>query len=245
VIRVDQITKQLGGTEVLAGVSFEVDAKEVVGFVGPNGAGKTTTLRILAGFLCPDAGSVAIDGCDVVARRQAALHRIGYLPEATPLHPEMRVDEYLAFRGRLKGVGRRELAARIGEICERVALTDRRRQRIGQLSKGYRQRVGLADALIARPPVLLLDEPTSGLDPVQVRELRALFGELAADHTLLLSTHALAEVEAVCSRAIVLVGGRVVGDAPPAKLRERAGFSGDRSFEDVFVELARREGARA
>ncbi len=230
---------------MLRGVSFAVGGNEVVGFVGPNGAGKTTTLRILCGFLCPDEGEVAIDGCDVVGARSAALRKIGYLPESTPLYPEMRVEEYLAFRGRLKGVGRRELPQRIAEICERVALGDRRRQRIAQLSKGYRQRVGLADALIARPPVLLLDEPTSGLDPVQVRELRALFSDLAAEHTLLLSTHALTEVEAVCSRAIVLVAGRVVGDAAPAQLRQLAGLPVDSSFEDVFVELARREGAAA
>jgi ABC-2 type transport system ATP-binding protein len=242
-IRVEAVCKQLGGAEVLRGVTFAVGAREVVGFVGPNGAGKTTTLRIMTGFLAPDQGRVEIDGRDVMADRIPALRRIGYLPEATPLHPEMRVEEYLSFRGRLKGIARAELAGRVARACERAALdASRRRQRIGALSKGYRQRVGLADALIAQPPVLLLDEPTSGLDPVQVRELRGLFAELAAEHTLLLSTHALAEVEAICSRAIVLVGGRVVGDAAPASLRERAGLGQGATFEDVFVELARRGG---
>lgn len=240
-IRVDGVEKRFGAAHVLRGVSFSIGENEIVGFVGPNGAGKTTTLRVMTGFYAPDAGRVSISGLDVALSPIEARTLLGYLPENTPLYPEMRVVEYLLFRARLKGVARAQRADRVDEVCERLEITDRRRQRIAELSKGYRQRVGLADALVAKPPVLLLDEPTSGLDPVQTKELRELLSRLGQSHTVLLSTHALAEVEAMCGRVIVLVGGRVVADGTPAQLLDQAGLPESAGLEAVFSALANPE----
>ena len=189
----EQVEKSFGPARALAGVSFEVARGEVVGLVGPNGAGKTTALRILSGFLRPDAGRVRVDGIDAVADRRAAAARIGYLAEGPPLYPDMRVEEFLRFRARLKGVPRDRLSSRVDEVLEAVAAGDRRRTLIARLSRGYRQRVGLADAILSAPGALLLDEPTSGLDPVQVRELRRLLGEVGRERAVLLSSHALAQ----------------------------------------------------
>jgi len=229
VISVDGLCKRFGRTVAIEEVSFEIGRGEVVGFVGPNGAGKATTLRILTGFLAADRGSARVDGFDVARERARACARIGYLGEATPLYGDMRVEAFLCFRARLKGVARGE----VGAAMERAGVGDRGRQIISTLSKGYRQRVGLADALLGAPPVLILDEPAAGLDPVQVRELRELLSGLGADHTVLLSSHRLDEVQAIAGRVIVLVSGRVVADGAPAEL------AGDRSLEDVFLELAR------
>jgi len=237
-IRVVGVEKRFGRAQVLRGVSFHVGQNEIVGFVGPNGAGKTTTLRVMTGFVAPDAGRVAIAKLDVATHPIEARKELGYLPETTPLYPEMRVIEYLGFRARLKGVRRSDVADRVDDVCERLEISDRRRQMIAELSKGYRQRVGLADALIANPPVLLLDEPTSGLDPVQTRELRDLLSELSTSHTVVLSTHALGEVEAVCGRVIVLVGGRVVANGTSAELRDQAELPDGSGLEDVFAVLA-------
>ncbi|HTE56647.1 MAG TPA: ABC transporter ATP-binding protein [Kofleriaceae bacterium] len=234
-IRLDEVDKRYGATRALDRVSFAVERGEVVGLVGPNGAGKTTALRVLSGFLRPDRGAVWVDGIDAVAHRREAAARIGYLPEGPPLYPELRVEEYLRFRARLKGVARRELGARVDEVLERVSARDRARTMIGRLSRGYRQRVGLADALLGRPDVLLLDEPTSGLDPAQVRDLRALLGELAGDRAVVLSSHALSELEAVAARLVVMAGGRVAGDGRPDQLRARFGLPATASLEEVFL----------
>lgn len=244
-IRLEQVDKRFGATQALSGVSFDVAAGEVVGLVGENGAGKTTALRVLSGFLRPDAGRVWVGDVDAVADRRAAARRIGYLPEGPPLYPEMRVEEYLRFRARLKGVGRREVASRVGEAMEAVALGERRRTLIGRLSRGYRQRVGLADALVGRPEVLLLDEPTSGLDPAQVRELRKVVSEVGAARAVILSSHALAELEAVAGRLVVLARGRVVGDGRPAELRAELGLRADASLEDVFMAATGARGGEA
>ena len=203
-IEVRQLTKKYGPHAALRDLTFDVGEGEVVGFLGPNGAGKSTTLRILAGFLGMSSGRVRVAGHDVIDEPLEARAAIGYMPEAVPLYPEMRVEEYLWFRGGLKGLGRSDRKKRLGYVLERCWLTDVRRQLIGTLSKGYRQRVGLADALIHDPPVLILDEPTAGLDPTQIRETRKLIRELGQQHTMLLSTHILSEVEMACDSVIII-----------------------------------------
>ena len=207
-----------GRVTALDAVSFEARPGEVLGFLGPNGAGKTTAMRICTGYLQPTSGSVSICDIDVAADPLAARARLGYLPESVPLYPEQRVDEYLAYRAALKGVPRRERRARIDEALAAVALTSERRRLIGQLSKGYRQRVGLADALLHRPDVLILDEPTDGLDPNQRRETLALIASLGKERTVVLSTHILPEVESVCARVVILDRGRVIAQGAPADL---------------------------
>jgi ABC-2 type transport system ATP-binding protein len=214
VIEVSHLTKHYGSTVAVSDVSFEVGKSDVVGFLGPNGAGKSTTLRILAGFLGATSGKVKVAGFDIEEDSYEARKQIGYMPEAVPLYPEMRVAEYLAFRAELKGVPRGERRARVDEAMEKANVTDRANVLIGKLSKGYRQRVGLADALVARPPLLILDEPTAGLDPNQIREVRDVIQELGKEHTVLLSTHILSEVEASCSRVIVIDRGKLVAEGP-------------------------------
>jgi len=232
VISVDGLCKRFGSTVAIDDVSFRVERGEVLGFVGPNGAGKTTTLRIIAGYLAADRGRVSVAEIDVERERAHACAQIGYLPESAPLYDDMRVEDFVRFRARIKGVAAADLRERVDSALRKMAVADRRRQVIGTLSKGYRQRVAMADALVATPPVLILDEPTAGLDPVQVRELRALLADLAGEHTILLSSHRLDEVEALAARVVVLVGGRVVAAGTPREI------AGDRSLEDVFVELA-------
>jgi ABC-2 type transport system ATP-binding protein len=241
VIRVERVGKRFGATAALRNVSFSVARGELVGFVGPNGAGKTTMLRIIAGFLDADTGRVQVDGLDVARERGAACARIGYLPENAPLYQDMRVDEYLRFRARVKGVRRAQRESSVDAVISQVGIGEHRRRLIGRLSKGYRQRVGIADALVARPPILVLDEPTAGLDPIQVKSFRDLLGELLVDHTILLSSHLLAEVGAVASRVVVLAAGRVVADGTIDDLRAEVGKPADASLEEVFVALA--EGA--
>src|SRR4051794_2867919 len=220
-IEAHELTKDYGSVVAVRDVSFSVGAGEVVGFLGPNGAGKTTTLRILAGFLGATSGSVTIAGFDVARQSLAARARLGYMPEAAPLYPELRVREYLAFRAALKRVARRERKAAVGRALEQAAVTDVAETPIGQLSKGYRQRVALADALVANPPLLILDEPTAGLDPNQIIEVRKLIRALGESHTILLSTHILPEVEAVCDRALVIARGRLVAEGTLAELKAR------------------------
>lgn len=208
-IQVDNLTKYFGPVMAVDGVSFEVDRGEVVGFLGPNGAGKTTTMRILTSFLPATSGIAKVAGYDVMTESMEVRRNIGYLPESVPLHPEMRVDEYLLYRATLKGVPRKTRRQRLEECLERCRIREVRRRLAGTLSKGYRQRVGLADAMIHDPAILILDEPTSGLDPIQIRETLRLIRELGQEHTILLSTHILSEVEAVCERVIIINGGRV------------------------------------
>jgi ABC-2 type transport system ATP-binding protein len=218
VIEVEGLTKDYGTVVAVQGVSFSVGRGEVVGFLGPNGAGKSTTLRILAGFLGATQGKVRVNGYDLAEQSLLARASPGYMPEAAPLYPELRVREYLEFRARLKRVPRGRLGPSVERAIERANLRSVSDTTIGHLSKGFRQRVGLADALVADPPLLILDEPTAGLDPNQVREVRALIKELAADHTVLLSTHILSEVEATCQRALVIDRGRLVAQGTLAEL---------------------------
>jgi ABC-2 type transport system ATP-binding protein len=203
------LTRRFGTHTAVAGIDLDVARGDVVGFLGPNGAGKSTTLRMISGYLPPTAGKARVAGFDVRTQSRDVRRRIGYLPESTPLYPEMRVEEYMRFRARLYGLARRSRRAAIDGVLKRCWLADVRRQPIGQLSKGFRQRVGLAAAMLHRPPVLLLDEPTAGLDPAQIREVRALTRQLAGEHTVFLSTHILPEVEVTCDRVVIIARGRI------------------------------------
>jgi ABC-2 type transport system ATP-binding protein len=242
VIRVERLSKKYGpaGPLALDDVSFDVGKGEIVGLLGPNGAGKSTMMRILTCFLAPTRGGATLAGASIADDPRGVRRAVGYLPEAVPLPPEMRALEYLEFRAALKGIGRRERAAAVAAAVEAVGLGERRGQIVGTLSRGYRQRVGLADALLGRPPILILDEPTVGLDPIQVRETRALIRELGRERTILLSTHILSEVEAVATRVVILNRGRLVGAETPAALEGRV--AGARR---IVVELAAADCARA
>jgi ABC-2 type transport system ATP-binding protein len=208
-IQVTNLTKYFGPVLAVDNVSFFVGQGEIVGFLGPNGAGKTTTMRILTSYLPATSGTASVAGFDVMTESMGVRRSIGFLPESVPLYPEMRVEEYVLYRAKLKGLPRRERMARVDYCLERCRLKEVRRRLLGTLSKGYRQRVGLADAMIHDPPILILDEPTAGLDPLQIRETLALIKELGERHTVLLSTHILSEVDAVCERVIIIAGGRV------------------------------------
>lgn len=215
---VSNLEKRYGPVTALRGVSFSARSGEVLGFLGPNGAGKTTTLRIITGFLAPTAGQVTVGGHDVATEPCAVRALIGYLPESVPLYPEMRVREYLDYRAALKGVPARERRARIDEAAALVGLEDALGRIAGQLSRGYRQRVGLCDALTHRPPVLILDEPTEGLDPHQRRELLAVVRQIGRERTVVLSTHVLPEAETLCDRVVILDQGQVAAAGTPAEL---------------------------
>jgi ABC-2 type transport system ATP-binding protein len=208
-IEVDKLTKYFGPVLAVDRITFRVDQGEIVGFLGPNGAGKTTTLRILTTYLPATSGIAKVAGYDVMTQSLDVRRNVGYLPESVPLYPEMRVDEYLTYRSKLKGVDRKGRPARIEFCLDRCRLREVSRRLVGTLSKGYRQRVGLADAMINDPAILILDEPTAGLDPIQIRETLALIKELGDKHTILLSTHILSEVEAICERVIIITGGRI------------------------------------
>src|SRR6202049_1508102 len=203
-IKVEGLTKRYARTVAVDNISFEVEKGGIVGFLGPNGAGKTTTMRVLTCFLPPTSGSASVAGFDVLENPLEVKKRIGYLPETPPLYPEMEVHEYLTFVGRLKGIPSSDVARRVTEVSERCAVGDVRTKLIGKLSKGYRQRVGLAQAIIHNPEVLVLDEPTSGLDPKQIIETRELIRGLAGDHTIILSTHILSEIEHFCEQGIII-----------------------------------------
>jgi len=220
-IEVENLSKVYVDTPVVDDLSFYVPEGQILGFLGPNGAGKTTAMRMITGFVPPTTGRVVVAGVDLEADSVGLRRHIGYLPENVPLYPELRVDEYLRFRADVEGVRRPELSERLGYVLERCMLTDVQRQVIGTLSKGYRQRVGLAGALIHKPPVLILDEPTVGLDPNQIIKVRELITELGQDHTVVLSTHILPEVEQVCERVFIIDHGRVVADGTPEALRTR------------------------
>jgi len=236
-ITVKGLTKRYAHNLAVDGISFEVPKGQIVGFLGPNGAGKTTTMRILTCFLPPTAGSATVAGFDVLEQPMEVKKRIGYLPETPPLYPEMEVDEYLTFVGKLKGLRGAELRQRVEYVLERCAVADMRKRLISKLSKGYRQRVGLAQAIIHNPDVLILDEPTAGLDPKQINETRDLIRALAGDHTIILSTHILPEVEQTCDHVIIINKGKLVAIDTVHNLQNRA-----RGGESVLVEVASADG---
>jgi ABC-2 type transport system ATP-binding protein len=223
IIEVRGLGRSYGSLVAVKNVSFSVGRGEVVGFLGPNGAGKSTTLRMIVGYLGPSTGSVRVNGFDVVEQPLLARRSMGYMPETAPLYPEMRVREYLAFRARLKGILPRELLAQVELVTHKAGIGEVLRTLIGNLSRGYRQRVALADALLNNPPLLILDEPTAGLDPNQIHSVRQVIRDLGASHTVLLSTHILSEVESTCTRALVIDRGELVAQGSMAELRRRRG----------------------
>ena len=218
-IDVRNLTKRYDALTALSDISFQVQPGEIMGFLGPNGAGKTTTLRILTGIIAPTSGSIRINDIDVAERPLEVRRQIGYLPENVALYPEMRVSEYLDYRSRIKGISSSDRKTRIDHVVRQCALTDVQRRLIGRLSKGYRQRVALADCLLAKPSILILDEPTVGLDPHQIRQTRELIIALGQSTTILLSTHILPEVEMVCRRVAIIDRGRILAVDTPDKLR--------------------------
>src|ERR1700733_9862000 len=236
-IKVKDLTKRYARTIAVDQISFEVARGQIVGFLGPNGAGKTTTMRMLTCFLPASGGSATVAGFDVLENPLEVKKRVGYLPETPPLYPEMETAEYLKFVGQLKGLSGAELQKRIDYVCERCSVADVRNKLLGKLSKGYRQRVGLAQAIIHNPDVLVLDEPTAGLDPKQINETRDLIKSLAGDHTIILSTHILPEVEQTCEQVIIINKGKVVATDTVQHLQNRA-----RGAESVVVEVSGRDG---
>ena len=234
----DSLTRKFGSRTAVDGISFTVPKGEVVGFLGPNGAGKSTTLKMVSGFLPPTSGHVKVAGFDVADDSLEVRKRLGYMPEAVPLYPEMRVEEYLSFRGEIKGVARAKRRDAIQRAMELADVKDVARRLVGELSKGYKQRVGLADALVSEPELLILDEPTAGLDPNQILQVRELIKSLGKKHTIFLSTHILSEVEAVCSRVVIIAKGKIVGEGTTEELR------GD-AHEAVLVVRGTEDAARA
>jgi ABC-2 type transport system ATP-binding protein len=237
-ITVNGLTKKYAHTTAVDQISFQIQRGQIVGFLGPNGAGKTTTMRMLTCFLTPTSGTATVAGYDILEQPLEVKKRIGYLPEMPPVYPEMRIAEYLSFVGQLKGLSGSNLRARVDYACERCAVADVRNNIIGKLSKGYRQRVGLAQAIIHNPDVLILDEPTAGLDPKQINETRDLIKSLAGDHTIILSTHILPEVSQTCEQVIIINKGKIVATDSVSNLQQRA-----RSGESVLVEVAGRNGS--
>jgi ABC-2 type transport system ATP-binding protein len=232
VIEVQHLVKRYGRVTAVDDVSFRVERGEILGFLGPNGAGKTTTMRVLTGYMPPTSGRTLVAGFDVFDQPIEAKRRTGYLPETPPLYPDMTVREYLGFVAAIKGVPPRERRTRAGAIMERTRLTDVADRHCGKLSKGYRQRVGLAQALLHNPDVLILDEPTAGLDPKQIIETRELIKGLAGDHTIILSTHILPEVSQTCQRVVIINKGKVVAVDTPENLTRRL-----RGSETIFVQV--------
>ena len=225
-IDVHHLTKRYARHEAVRDVTFSVSKGEIVGFLGPNGAGKTTTLRMLTGYLPPTSGSARVAGFDIFRQSIEARRRIGYMPENVPLYEDMRVREYLRFRAQLKGLSGGDTRRRVGEVLETCGLVSVRRKMIKTLSKGYRQRVGLADALVHDPELLILDEPTNGLDPNQIRQIRELIRQLGQNHTVLISTHILHEVEMTCNRVIIIDNGRIKAADAPANLTSQMRAAG-------------------
>jgi len=237
-ISVKELTKRYARNTAVDHISFEVAKGQIVGFLGPNGAGKTTTMRILTCFLPPSAGTAKVAGFDVLEQPLEVKKRIGYLPETPPIYPEMETVNYLKFVGKLKGLRGADLEKRVDYVCQRCAISDVKTKLLGKLSKGYRQRVGLAQAIIHNPDVLILDEPTAGLDPKQINETRDLIKDLAGEHTIILSTHILPEVEQTCQQVIIINKGKLVATDSVRNLQARA-----RGAESVLVEVAGRNGS--
>lgn len=230
-IEVQNLVKRYGEIDAVKGVSFEVKKGDVLGFLGPNGAGKTTTMRILTGFLPPTSGLVKIAGHDVTQEPMEVKRRIGYLPETPPLYMDMTVRSYLKFVGQIKGVASDDLSTRIDWAVQKCGLMDVHKRVIANLSKGYKQRVGLAQAILHKPEVLILDEPTVGLDPRQIREIRDLIKELAGEHTVVLSTHILPEVSVTCKNILIINRGKIVAQGPIEAV------TAGKSLEEVFIGL--------
>lgn len=223
-IQVEHLTKWYGPVLAVDNISFDIPEGSVVGFLGPNGAGKSTTMKIMTCYIPASAGTVRVAGLDVLADSLAVRRRIGYMPESVPLYPEMRVREFLTFRAALRDIPRKQRQAAVDRVAERCWLSqpeDMTRRRLGELSRGYKQRVGLAEVLLHDPPVLVLDEPTIGLDPAQIRAMRDLIRGLGQEHTVILSSHILAEVEQICGQIIIIAGGRLVAQGTPEELRQR------------------------
>lgn len=220
-VEVKNLTKYYGNFLAIENVSFEVKKGEIVGFLGPNGAGKTTTMRIITGFLPPSSGTAAVAGYDLVDKSRQARAHIGYLPETVPLYTDMTVEGYLSFMGTIRGMNPKRIKARIADVIDSCRLGDYRKSDIGKLSKGFRQRVGIAQAVLHEPDVLILDEPTIGIDPIQVVETRALIKDLAGTHTVILSTHILPEVSMLCSRVLIINEGLIVAEDTPKELANR------------------------
>jgi ABC-2 type transport system ATP-binding protein len=237
-IEVKQLTKRYARTTAVDQISFSVDKGQIVGFLGPNGAGKTTTMRVLTCFLPPSSGTAKVAGFDVLEQPREVKRRIGYLPESPPLYPEMSTIEYLRFVGKLKGLSGAELDKRVNYVLGRCFISDVKTKLLGKLSKGYRQRVGLAQAIIHNPEVLILDEPTAGLDPKQINETRDLIKSLAGDHTIILSTHILPEVEQTCEQVIIINKGKLAATDSVRNLQART-----RGAESLLVEVAGRDGS--
>lgn len=231
VIEVEGLVKRYGDFEAVKGIGFTVNKGEIVGFLGPNGAGKSTTMRILTGYLPLTAGRVRIAGHDIETQPMEAKRRIGYMPEVPPLYTDMTVRDYLIFVARIKGVPAKERRDRVAKVMAQCSIEDVAGRVIAKLSKGYRQRVGLAQALVNNPELLILDEPTAGLDPTQIIEIRKLIQGLAGEHTIILSTHILPEVTMTCNRAVIINKGQIVADDTIANL------SKDKTLEEVFISL--------
>ena len=244
-IEVESLTKRYGRATAVDGISFRVEKGEILGFLGPNGAGKTTTMRILTCYLPPTGGTARVGGYDVFAQPMEVRRRVGYLPETPPLYPDMEVREYLAFCAKIKGVAPKERQARVANAVEKCRVGDHRSTLIGKLSKGYRQRVGLAQAILHNPDVLILDEPTAGLDPKQIIETRELIRGLGGDHTVILSTHILPEVSMTCGRVVIINKGRVVAEDSPENLTRRLKGAGTLRLEVRGDETPILEAARA
>lgn len=230
-IEAKQLSKSFGRVHAVRDVSFTIEPGEIVGFLGPNGAGKTTTMRMLTGYLPPSSGTASIAGCDIIDQTLEARRHLGYLPEHVPLYDEMRVTEYLKFRARLKGLSGKKIWEAVAQSTERCGLDHMRRKMISTLSKGYRQRVGLADALLGNPDFLILDEPTNGLDPNQIRQIRELIRSIAADRTIILSTHILSEVEMICNKVIIIDQGVIKANDTPQNLTSQLRAAGRISIE--------------
>lgn len=233
-IEIKNLTKKFGQNLVLDNISFSVAKGEILGFLGPNGAGKSTTMKIITSFWQPTSGQVLIDGLEVAKNALAARKKIGYLPETVPLYEDMRVLEYLKFIAEIRGLGKNEIKGRIKEVVLTCGLSKVLRQPIEELSKGFRQRVGLAQAIMHRPDILILDEPTTGLDPNQIAEIRDLIKTIGREKTVIFSTHILSEVGATCDRVIIINNGRIVGQGSPAELEGKYG-----NLEQAFREVTR------
>ena len=231
-IELENVTKNFGDFPAITDISFRVEPGEVLGFLGPNGAGKTTTMKIITGYMPPSSGKVTVAGHDIVTQSLVARRHIGYLPETVPLYTDMTVEEYLAFMGRIRGMTRDRIQTRVGDVIEVCRLEEYQSSHISKLSKGFRQRVGIAQAILHEPEVLILDEPTIGIDPIQVVETRQLIKNLAGDHTVIVSTHILPEVSTLCQRVIIIHEGEIVAVDAPENLSTRL-----RGSERIELEL--------